>query len=158
MPDPVAQQIVEAIKTRLSAIATGSGYNTNAGISVSIGRTRLNGAELSSNPVLFVYDIDDEPIEGTEFTDTQLFINLSIVVDAFVKRASGTELHESIHALTADIKKAVLQVSDKKLGGLSFGLYYQGRTIEYPEDGGNIAAITMRFIVPYRENYGDPTT
>lgn len=157
MSDPIAQQILEAVATRLEAITTANGYNTNAGADVELGRMRYNGNELNSNPVLCVYDVEDSPIEGTEFTEETLMLNLSIAVDAFAKRASGDTIHETAHKITADVKKAVLQVDDKRLNGLSLGLYYQGRQIEYPEEGGNIIAIGFRFLVPYKEKYGDPT-
>lgn len=51
---------------------------------------------------------------------------------------------------------AVIVGADRTLGGLCDGIEYENSTINYPDPGGVIAAVTLTFTVMYSVALGDP--
>lgn len=155
MSDPLSLQILEALQTRLEAIEPENGYNTDAGARVFLGRRRANPDEIDIGPVLHIYDTEDEVDETTATTRENIHITLTVVVDGLI-RDLDKESTRLLHLLIQDIKMAMLSTTDLTIGGLSLDIGYAGRTVEYPEPGGDTIGVSLEFSVLYAEPYGAP--
>jgi len=142
--------IISAIKARLETITKLGGFNTDAGDNVIIGRRTPDQTEL---PILCVFDIEDDPDEAERYLP-EMMITLTTAVEAYVN--VGTDPMTAVHNIIDDIKTAVLDVTDRTLGGLTLDFGYGGREIQWPEDAGTVISVRVLFVCLYRETYGAP--
>lgn len=155
MSDPLSLQILEAVEDRLETILVAGGYNTDAGQNVFLGVRRINPNELADGSVVLnVFDTDDEVDETTAYGDEEIHVTLRITVEAYIRDLTeqGTRL---AHLVMQDIKTAVL-TSDRTLGGLTVDFGYDGRSVEYPDPGGDTLTVSVDFVTTYAEAYGAP--
>lgn len=154
MSDSVAYQIVEAVRNRLAGIDFDSGYNTDMGASLFLGKRQFNEHEMSTGPQLQFYMTEDTPSESDRHVDPMM-IELGFVAAAAaeVKNDNALKLASD---LIQDIKSAVLVIGGETLGGLSLDLGYSGSTIDYPEGGVDSVVVTVNFTALYQETYGAP--
>lgn len=151
MADPVALQIMRAMRDRLYAINPGAGYNTAP--CVILGLRAATPAELNSGPVVFLYELGDEPAEDQNFSLQQV-VTLSIVIEGMIRQGTD-DTSTALALLWQDISRAVF-LADTTLGGLSLSVLRGGRTFEYPPAGGDTVAVRQVITVQYLETYGNP--
>lgn len=144
MSNPVSYQVLDALRTRLQAISLDGGFNTDAGERVYLGKRRINPDQLDIGPAINIYDTEDEVDEETAAWDESVRATMTIMVDAFIRDVDG-EGTELAHLVIQDIFNAALSATDLTLSGVALDLGYAGRTIEYPEVGGDTIAISMEF-------------
>lgn len=153
MSDPVSLQILEALQTRLQAIAPNGGYNTDAGDRVYLGRRRFNPDELDIGPVIHVYDTDDQVDEITAYGDESMHVTMTVNVDAFQRNVDDLATRNA-HLLIQDIRNALLKPTDRTLSGLTLDFGYAGRSVDYPDPGGDTVGVSCQFVCLYLEPYG----
>lgn len=146
----LAQQNIEAIKSRLQAILISGGFNTDAGGQVFVGRRSFD--ENDTLPALAVFDNGEE---SQELTSMRVRNELVISVEGFV--AAGGDALTATSNLVGDIKSSVL-LADISLGGLSQYLGYRGYQVQPPRDGSGIGSVLVNFSIVYDEGYGAPYT
>ena len=144
MSNPVSYQVLAALRTRLQAISPAAGYNTDAGDRVYLGRRRINPDQLDIGPSINLYDTEDEVEEETAHGYESVRSTLRINVDAYIRDVDG-EGTELAHLVIQDIFNAALDVTDQTLSDVALDLGYAGRTIEYPDVGGDTIALSMEF-------------
>lgn len=153
MTAPVSYTVLSAIADRLKLIDPANGFNTDAGDRVFLGFRRVNPDQLEIGPVLHVYDTEDEPDELTAFGDEAVHVTLRVMVDAFIRDIDGEGL-KLAHLVAQDVFNSVLDVSDRTLGGLSLDIGYAGRSVEYPQPGGDTIAVSLEFTTLIQQPYG----
>lgn len=151
MADPITLQVLSAVKTRLETINTANGFNTDP--SIYLGVRRVNDNQLTSGPVISVFDIEDEPDDTTAWGDEPVHTTLSIVVEGIVDDSNQQGLPLA-HYLFQDIFNAALDVDDRTLGGLVLDFGYAGRTMEYPDTGGTRIGVSVTFTALIVQTYG----
>ena len=150
MADPVSLQVLDAIKTRLSAISVVVGYNNTPSV-VRLGTLSANPDELADGPAISVFDLGDDPDEG-DFSQTKL-ITQEVLIEAFI--ATTDDGTEALSLLWQDISRAVF-LADTTLGGIAAGVMRGPRQFSFPNDGGNVAGLRQTVVVQYFETYGNP--
>lgn len=153
MSDPVSYQILDALRLRLEAISPGAGYNTNAGANVFLGSRQVNPHDLDEGAALQIYDTEDEPDEESAFGDEPIRLRQTIVVSAFIRDVNDESLR-LMHLVIQDIFNAVLDVTDRTIGGLALDLGYAGKTVEYPEPGGDVLSVALEFSCLFEQPFG----
>ena len=104
MADPVRQQIVAEVATRLAALP---------GIAeVQI----MPPGDPAAFPALHVYDDGDRPAESEGEAGTCAWI-MTLGLDGYVKGGAGVEAHAALNALYADAVEVLL--TEPVLGGLA---------------------------------------
>ena len=154
MSDSSAYQIIEAVRNRLAGIDLDSGYNTDMGARLYMGKRQFNESDLDVGPSMQLYMVDDAPEESDRFIDP-MYINMGFAVSAS-KWIEGDNPTKETADLIQDIKSAVLVIGGETLGGLSMDLGYNGMSAEYPEGGIDSVVITVNFTALYAETYGAP--
>lgn len=144
----VARQAIAAIITRLQAIQIAAGYNTNAGSRVYLG---VRGFDANSNtfPLLSVFS-------GTEraerLTAGRYRCRREMMITGYVDDVTAPT--NALEYLIEDVQRA-LELADETLGGLVHSLEYDGIDLHAPrEDGGEISALALRYIIEYDRGYG----
>ena len=151
MANPVSYQILEAIKTRLDAISTVGGFNSDP--EIVLGVQEVNPDQIDAGPVITVYELGDEP-EGDGQICGNMLINMQVVVSGFVKFGDDdTSLKMAL--LWQDIMRSVF-LTDVTLGGLAVSIWRGGRQFNYPQPGGETVAVQQTVNVNYLETYGNP--
>lgn len=145
-----AYDIIDTVKTRLETIKENSGFNTDAGENVHLGRRSLDESEL---PGICVFDVADEILDGTGYIEN-MHVELTIGVEGHA--AIGADAAVAIDNLISDIKTAALDLSDRTLSGKTLDFGYAGREIAWPEDSGEVVTARLNFMAIYRETYGSP--
>jgi len=153
MTNPVTYQVLDAIQTRLEAITVANGYNTNAGNQVHLGMRKANPDDVDTGPVLNIYDTSDEADETTGWGAEPIHTTMRINVDSFIRYVDA-EVTLTAHLLFQDIFNATLNVADRTLSGLALDFGYSGRTVEYPEPGGDTVSVSVEFTCLIQMPYG----
>ena len=151
MPDTIRQKIVDAIESRFSLIAIGSGYKTNIGSNVTVWR---------ATPF-------EEDEEGLDIRDIggpieQRLANVheqTLHVEVFAATAESTTA-ASIRAIIADIYKAI--GTDRKWNDGSQDLARNTMLTEdamaVTQKGNRVGEALVKFDVIYRTNEFDADT
>ena len=147
-------QILEEIRNRLATIDLDSGFNTDAGARVYLGKRHPTPDEIDVGPVLQVYSTDDEPQDPDQFCDPMM-IRVSVTVEGFA-RAIDSDFTLAAHDLIQDVKSAALIIGSETLGGLALDFGYSGYSIEYPDSGGDTVMVSLNFSALYEETFGAP--
>lgn len=151
MADPIALQIVKAVKTRLEAISIAGGFNTDP--SVLRGVQVVNFDQTSDDPVISVYDDSDDPTEEQNVCQ-ETIINLSLMIEG-VQRVGNDVPGDVITYLWQDILRSIL-LPDSTLGGLCLSIQRGPREFIYPQEGGETVAVRQTVNILYQETYGNP--
>lgn len=143
----VVKLAFDEIISRLEAILTASGYNTDAGNQVSAGIRYFQ--DDTTFPLLAVFS-GDEVVEKLLY-DTYRS-ERTVNIEAYVQDASTPTI--SIEELIEDVQQAMEQ-SDISLGGLVEVLDYTGiEEIEQPAAGSDIASVRITYLISYQRQYG----
>lgn len=142
MADSIAQQIMNAIGTRLQGITIANGYNTNAGNNVFADRvTPLIETELPG----LIYRDPEEDEEALTMGYHQM--TLKVEIEAVTYGAIAPK--DVRNKLIADVKKAVR--TDLTWGGLALDTRITGRSLQIEQKDHLIAGATIRLEIDYRE-------
>lgn len=144
----IARQAFAAIKTRLQAILTTSGFNTSAGQRVHLG---VRGFDASNDtfPLLSVFS-GSERVE--KLTANRYRCTREILIAGYVNDTSTPTV--ALEQLVEDVQQA-LELADETLGGLVHSLDYQGiDQLEPREDGGSVSTAIIRYAIEYDRSYG----
>ena len=142
MADAIAQQIMDAIGTRLADITVTNGYASNAGNSIFADRvTPLIETELPG----IVYRDPDEDEEALTFGSHQMTMKVEIEIMAY----GATAPKDVRNKLVADVKKAVRV--DLSWGGLALDTRITGRSMQIEHMERLIASAVIRLEIDYRE-------
>lgn len=143
-----AKDAIAVIITRLQAIATGSGYNTDAGSQVFSGVRYFSDDETFPIVTVFTGDEITEKIMARAYRSER-----SVNIECFVQDNATPTV--SIEELIEDIQRA-LEQADHTLGGLVHQLDYTGISeIDPPEAGSDISGVRITYAFEYDRNYGD---
>lgn len=154
MTDSVAKLIILEVSSRCLQVKVVNGFHTDAGLYVFRGRTSFN-ADVDPFPCMSIFAHEDDPIDNTHADRLDLTLNISVEIHSLVNSNNPLDLSED---LVADVKKAVLLLGNRNMGGLCEDIRYAGRRELVTEDGSNIASVQVHFEVRYPELYGDPHT
>jgi len=150
MPDPIREQVVQALETLLGTITKANGYLTNVGSKIYRGTDRpLEENELPGAVM----------VEGQESSDPEVSVGknhqyLNISVEARTIYTDKQNHQQEAGKMLADIIKAV--GTDPTLGGLAIDISNQGNIVDRPEAEAQIAAVDISLLVHYRTNHLDP--
>jgi len=153
--DSSAYQIILAVRNRLAGIDLDSGFNTDMGARLYLGKRQFNESDLDVGPSMQLYMVDDAPEDSDRYVDPML-IQLGFTVAASRWLGDGDNPTQETADLIQDIKSAVLVIDGETLGGLSMDLGYAGSNIEYPEGGIDSVVVQVNFTALYEETYGAP--
>lgn len=154
MVDSVAKRLVKTISDRCETIRVANGFHTDAGQQVFRGRMTFD-AEVDTFPCISIF-AHEEVIEQNshdERMDVQL--NIAVICHAPQDILNPLDIAED---LVADVKRAVLLLSNRNADGLCADIRYAGREAMVPDDGSNTTSVRVHFEVTYPEIYGDPHT
>lgn len=146
MADSIREQIVQAITSRLQSITEAGGYSMTPGV-VARAVRQFESCQL---PAVSVWDQDEESTPGYGFEARRMTVQIECFADA-----SGDNHSQAGNRLLADIKRALMSHSTP-LDELAQDVAYEGGTINYPEQGGDIVATEQRLIFTYLETLGEP--
>ena len=152
MADPISLQVLDAVKTRLETISTASGFNTDP--EIHLGVRRINDDQLASGPVIHLYDVEDEIEDETAWGDEEVRLQMRIMIEGVQDDESEGRL-DTAHLLYQDIYNAVLDVTDRTLGGLTLDFGYANRQMEYPDSGGRRIAVRVEVTALIQQPYGN---
>lgn len=144
-----ANDIADAIKTRLQTIRTANGYETDAGQTVYRGKRNLASGNCIT---LFEGEEDANRPKGDPYTATAIihfFIEGCIPCDADHPDIAG-------HALVADIQKAVFSEDHTLSGLLAAPIIYTGRVIQPRQDGAALVTALVRLDATYTLTPANP--
>lgn len=148
MATPIREQILEALKAKLSGLAAFDGHAAQ----------RANSElDIDSLPAISLWDGADGPVEhdqryGQAVVTTQVgveTVHRANVDFATWSTQGNTVLAELISAATG---------GDRTLGGLADDVRYTGSTLYYPEPGSDILGVDLVLEVRWRHDLGDPFT
>lgn len=152
MPDSVAQQIFNALTTRLEQITVANGYNNDP----EIFKGRRSFTWRVGSPVrITVWSPEASPPE--ERHAERIDVSLTVMVEGFAEDG-GTNPFDTALKMIADIKKAVLGPDDQTLGGLVSAMGWAGDGVHMPEEGSKIVSAQVGLVIEYPELRGDPYT
>jgi len=138
---------LSVIITRLSAISTGSGYNTDAGSQVYAGVRYFQ--DDSTFPLITVFSGDEIP---EKLTYNRYRAERAVNVECYVQDASTPTV--SIEELIEDVQKAI-ELPDTTLGGAVEVIDYAGISeVEPSEAGSDITAARINYVLTYSRDYG----
>lgn len=152
MADPSRRsRIIDAFAERLAAIRSEHGFGTDVGHQVFRGEAPTLGPDDPDDAVV-VFAGEDEVANQAE----NLMLTLPIEIQA-VTRADVTQPSVRLEALIADIKRAV-ETDERTLGGLVAGVtFLRGSTRALEREAGSTTVgAAVRYLVPYRERWGQP--
>ena len=139
------QRIIQAIVDRLVAA------NTTAADRIYRGRVRFS--EDDDFPAISILPGDSEQTDRAGDRDK---IELPIEVQALAL-ANLVNPGDAIETLIGEIKAAVFDPNDRRLGGEVMDMYYTGDGGIDREEGGSYVSASVNFVVEYVEHYGNPT-
>ncbi len=148
MATPIREQILEALKAKLSGLPA---FGGNAA-------QRANSElDIDSLPVISLWDGADGPVEhdqryGQAVVTTQVGVETVHQADA-----DYTTWSTQANTILADLITAATG-GDRTLGGLADDVRYAGTTLYYPEPGSDIIGVDLVLEVRWRHDLGDPTT
>lgn len=143
--------ILEAIKTRLAAINGVAPYETDAGARVYLGVMPGLGPDDPETAIGIAVASDSVRFSGANKT-----IELPVEIQA-IARADIDLPWLAIEDLIGDIKRAIEQ-SDRTLGGLTKLEIRPSSTRELQlREGSDSVGAGVTYLVPYVEQWGDPT-
>jgi hypothetical protein len=150
MAASVRQRIIEAFLTRVLAIATADGFDTDAGRTVFLGEAPQLGESDPSEAIALVVGDDQVKYQGVN-----LLIALPISIQALAK-ADLEQPWLAAEAVLGDIKRAV-ELADRTLGGLVQRQFERGTTRALPRvPGSTTVGIVIEYQAPYVEAWGNP--
>jgi len=154
MPAPSRRRLIaEALLARIEEIKVASGYNTDAGLHVTYGKTASS---------------DDDPkpslalVSGASVVQD---VNLELEsTRRWVLAVSGLMDEDptdpaKIEDLVADIKRALFRPEDVVLGLGAFVVELEdagAEGVNDVEEGGKAVGCSVPLVVRYREGYGQP--
>lgn len=144
------QDIIEAVRDRLTAISQANGYQTDAGAVVLVGEAPSFGPADPPQAIALTVDDDSATYQGE-----QVVVVLPLVVHAIVK-ADLAAPYLAAEAIVADIKKAI--EVDHDLGGLTVrrGLERGVVKAAVREPGSEYVAARVEYRATYAELWGAP--
>lgn len=148
MADPIREQILEALKAKLSGLSAFDGHAAQRANSEIV---------VEDLPAISIWDGSDGPVEhdaryGQATVTTQ--VGVETVHQANVDYATWST---QANTILADLITAATG-GDRTLGGLADDVRYGGTTIYYPEPGSDIIGVDLVLEVRWRHDLGDPTT
>jgi len=143
----IASDAFQAILTRLEAILTAGGYNTNAGNQVNAGIRYFQ--DDSVFPIITVFS-------GPEFIEKLTFNSYrcerTVNVEGYVQDKATPTV--SIEQLIEDVQRAIEQ-ADITLGGIVEVVDYTGiDDIDPPDAGSDVAGVRITYTFSYQRVYG----
>ena len=162
MADPIKLRIAYAIRARLQTILTASGFNTNAGQRVTIGRQTIDAE--SELPCITIREGETEAWanagKGARALATggseKVEKNTAWNIDGYVSATQATNGTQQM-LVAADIEKAMMLGTDLYESGLRLGpIGLLGSEPFTREDGADGEGIRVKFSTHYTEKYGDP--
>ncbi len=149
------QLIVEVITQRASEIKISNGYLTDLGDNI-LDESIILAPDFDEFPAMFINDSDEEHL--SQISDDLTERGLSIYVVAYIQFSHTDDAAQLARNAARDVKVAILDSSDKKLGGLlSNDLLCASRIVSRPPSGGSIVSISLEFTAQFFEKYGNPT-
>ncbi|MFW6344711.1 MAG: hypothetical protein ACOC0M_00045 [Halomonas sp.] len=148
MATPLREQILEALRQKLSGLAEFDGHAAQ----------RANSElDIDSLPAISLWDGSDATVE-TDQRYGQAVVTTQVGVETVHQAAAdyatwSTQANEILAALIAGATGG-----DRTLGGLADDVRYAGTTIYYPEPGSDIIGVDLVLEVRWRHDLGDPTT
>lgn len=106
MPEPVKDQIAEAVKTALQGATLGAGYRTDIGLRVSRRRTLANELTQVELPRAAVWCGDAEPSPATCMGSYRE--RVQVVVETYYRSEEREDLDRDGIRCEADVKQSVL--------------------------------------------------
>jgi len=149
MADPLAEQIIEALRTRLALIRTVNGFATNAGVTVLHGRLRTDTDDL--HLACFAGAAGEKEDRGRNRIDVLLQVEVAACVPVPDSDTGG----RVVELVIGDIQKA-LELPARSLGGIARDLTPLGRQRLAPIEGTRNEFVSLTYVVSYFRLYGSP--
>lgn len=161
MPDPVIEDIVEALAARIALVTTGNGYD----VSVSeVTRVTRNSSERKRPNQVWIALGAAESLSGEEGTIAGNPIGLAwiqeVVVGALLmpSKASTVPLDRLGNIFISEIMRGIASSSSwHSFGGLALDSDFAGIDREIDNDNGEYW-VMLRMLIKYRTNETDPRT
>lgn len=148
--------IIEALRDRLSLIRIANGYASDIGATVFRGRRSIS---LDHLPCCSIMEAEDEiekqsPGTGAVHTAPVVFATLPVTIEA---HATCDPDHPNVtaHALVADIKRAIFS-GDLTFGNLATHTQYIGRNVGDRESGTDVAFAQVLIKIGCVEDLANP--
>lgn len=152
----IDQRIVEAIVLRAEKIQKVNNFRTDLGAQI-FSKSIILAPDFDDFPALFIND--DDELHTNFISDDITERSLSIYVVAYIHVTDTSLADSSARDAARDIKVAVLDATDKTLGGLlSSDLICSSRITSRPDSGGTIVSVSLEFKALFYEVYGNPET
>lgn len=150
------EAILDALKARLEAISTASGFNTNAGASVHLGEAPPFGPDDPQAAIVMVVEDDEVVFQGLGLQIT-LPISLQAVVASSATVVELGLAYRTAEAILGDIKTAV-ELSDRTLGGMVGGTGLERGVTQTlkREPGSEFVGVAIQYRARYHESWGNP--
>ena len=145
MADSKRQQLVNAVKTRLTLIRTANGYETEAGLYVF--EWTDYAVPETQRPCLIVRD----GLSSASLTHGKDWHVLEITIDAL---AHGSGAPTLVRKVVADVIQA--WATDKTFGALADNSWYRGDVLEAEQESRRLLGAQLRFDVEYKTDHMDP--
>jgi hypothetical protein len=155
----IRQQIIAALMVRAKLILTMNGYQTDAGLTVHHGYRRP--AKGDTYPRI---GMETGPLPDPESQDDTIVRRgwpVTFLGQALVSPDDADSL-DAAEDLIADLKKALFDESDRRLGTVLLpnknvgNVEYGGEGTVDREDGGHVVECWVTCSVTFTETYGDP--
>lgn len=147
MPDPIQQQLIDAIDTRFKTILVANGYATNIGQHVTWWKE--SPLAIGNLPGMNLRDLEESRIPGCGIYER----SLSLEIEASV---SGADSPKTARLIEADIEKAIFV--DNRWGGFASNTEILAAKKEAGHKQNKVAKIILSIEILYETVRGDPYT
>lgn len=151
MADPIALQIVDAIRDRLELITLANGYNTEPTV-LAVGQQPALSEHFDTDYVVSLFEQPDTPDAGD--LQSKTLVTMQVVVEGAAKFGESDE-NTILYRLWQDICKAVFK-PDTTLGGLAAGITRGPKGFVYSQSGEGVTGVRQVVNVQYFETFGNP--
>jgi hypothetical protein len=150
-PTSKRKRILDAVVARLAVITVANGFGSNAGDSIKLGDNPQLGPD-DRYPCIAVL-VEDDTIGNQQ---ARIVIDLSIQIAVIVPIDLADSTWPAIEEAVSDVKRA-MELVDRSLSGLLRYNLERRPTRIYPrESGSTVAGVTVGYLLPYHETWGEP--
>lgn len=146
MPDPIREQIWDAMVTRLLTVTTGNGYEQTV--------TKVYRPEKETVNEYPCFVLHDDGTEKKRHLRLAFEDRIKFRLEAHVEKGSDSERMDACSKLLADGQKALM--GDETLGGLARKIFLDSDTPEIAEPSENVATAAISGEILTRVKRHDP--
>lgn len=165
MADPLAYRALAAVIARLRTISVANGFNTDAGLYVDLARRRSTFDDLPDGAAAALTVFRGERTKTASGRDGEEVANDGVMPSYTSRFVINVEAHVlgdqddtglNLELLVADVERAMENADAPAIERFAM-VESLGDAPTDRAEGDSTEAVTMQFVVVFKQRYGDPT-